>query len=520
MRESGTSLKRQIAYDEAGNERTAKEEKKMVYLHLGNNPNILPSATLIGPYPSLQSGVFVPHRRPLLQNNRIVPRSHRIHPALPTYRMMYVPEVDWDELSMEALGTFPGDEAPGLVDEAPGPVDTGLDSMEICFELPLEECELFQRVAAGRLAAAEGRNAPVEKVLTDVEKKEKVERDKAATRKKQEEDKKKKTQMDIEHGEKASLLYMRGLNEENPFFSSVHSLAITPKEFTHPSLSEDGESIAFRDHQLHAVGKAHHILNNKNAKPNTVLLNYGMGFGKTYIMHALMQMNKGPKQTMLLIVPPAILTRWTRQLDEKSIPKLRYMVYGKEPVSAKEMMTYELVVTTFQTVLRDWKAQELAISRMKASFLPGFSLPEGETIRQNFPLYLVLWSYMWVDECQSISGEDSIISLAVCNLHGNKRFGCTGIPIQNDYHSVQTLLRFLNVEPWNNSDYFADTFLKNDKGETEAVDLSAASNSFLAVSIRPHILRLDTNNYFNGKPIVTFPKPANHDMEGSLDEAE
>ena len=103
-------------------------------------------------------------------------------------------------------------------------------------------------------------------------------------------------------------------------------------------------------------------------------------------------------------------------------------------------------------VRADYIARRKTRENMKNTCTSSKRMPQ--IIRYKFPLYLMYWSYIIVDECSIITNMDAAVTKAVCALNGSRRVGCSGTPIQNDYHNLHALSVFLQLEPWKDKEFF------------------------------------------------------------------
>ncbi|GAW82141.1 DNA repair protein RAD5 [Plasmodium gonderi] len=68
--------------------------------------------------------------------------------------------------------------------------------------------------------------------------------------------------------------------------------------------------------------------------------------------------------------------------------------------------------------------------------------------RKECPLYKITWRRIIIDEAHVIKNKNSIQSVAVWKLRGERNWCLTGTPIQNSIFDIFPLLRFLGIKPY------------------------------------------------------------------------
>lgn len=121
------------------------------------------------------------------------------------------------------------------------------------------------------------------------------------------------------------------------------------------------------------------------------------------------------------------------------------------------MAAYNVVLTTFETVRKEYMVYNDVFSARTA-------LLAGELLRplprrDSYPLMVLRWSAIFVDEVACISRSTSITSVALRAVEACKRFGFTSTPLENDYTELQTLTKFLQVAPWKDTERFEEVCL-------------------------------------------------------------
>lgn len=149
-----------------------------------------------------------------------------------------------------------------------------------------------------------------------------------------------------------------------------------------------------------------------------------MGLGKTIqLLAALLRKQEDGKDSRpaLLIVPASLLGNWTREADTFA-PSLRRFI--AHPCACNSA---ELKAPTATTVA----ATDLVITTY------------GMLTRLDWPLRTE-WSWVILDEAQTIKNHSTLQSKAVRKLKADARIALTGTPIENSLGDLWSLFDFIN----------------------------------------------------------------------------
>ncbi|MBP5226647.1 MAG: DEAD/DEAH box helicase [Kiritimatiellae bacterium] len=146
-----------------------------------------------------------------------------------------------------------------------------------------------------------------------------------------------------------------------------------------------------------------------------------MGLGKTIqaLAFLLHEKAKGEKRPVLLVAPMSVLGNWIREA-ERFAPTLTCMLHhGSDrwhgDSFAREANTYDLVLTSYQLLHRDYRA-----------------------------LRRVEWAGILLDEAQNIKNPLTRQSQAARALKAEYRIALTGTPIENHVGDIWSIMDFLN----------------------------------------------------------------------------
>jgi SWI/SNF-related matrix-associated actin-dependent regulator of chromatin subfamily A3 len=120
-------------------------------------------------------------------------------------------------------------------------------------------------------------------------------------------------------------------------------------------------------------------------------------------------------------VPLSVLSNWQSQIDEHCVPgALTYITYygTNRYLSAEELEKYDVVLTTYQTVVNDHGgASKVAIEGSSKRKKTGSTL-------MNIP-----WKRVIIDEGHQIRNPSTKAAIAVSSLTAERRWALSGTPI-------------------------------------------------------------------------------------------
>ncbi|KAH4932347.1 hypothetical protein HBI79_100470 [Parastagonospora nodorum] len=260
-------------------------------------------------------------------------------------------------------------------------------------------------------------------------------------------------------------------------------------------IQEAEEPFDLRNYQIHAINRIIYILQSGG---KGALLAYAMGLRKTVIVIGPSKLKTCVQGKFLLVVPLALIPLWQSELQRawNQVLLSRYIVHGgRENDHSTERTPYDLctvdvVITTYETLRKDYEEIEATGNA-------------EEDKLGKFPLLVVAWMAVFLDEAHKLYNEETGVSRASMALKARFLLPMTGAPFQNEYSDCGTMMRLLEVAPWDNAKASKDYFLlpmkkRQSGGPTPSKELKA----MMSLSFRAFTLRLNRHDIFEGEVIL------------------
>jgi SNF2 family DNA or RNA helicase len=209
-----------------------------------------------------------------------------------------------------------------------------------------------------------------------------------------------------------------------------------------------------------------------------------MGLGKTLQSISLILTNPRPSPTSpeyaqrklpeglekmtLVVAPLALIRQWEAELKDKvsSSRGMRVCVHhgAKRTKRYQDLRRYDVVITTYQVLVAEKRA----------------SASEDDGIQVGcFGLH---WYRVILDEAHQIKNRNAQATQACYALRAQYRWCLTGTPMQNNLDELQSLIRFLRIQPYNNLAVWREMItnpLKNGRGGVAIKRLKVVLKAFM-----------------------------------------
>ncbi|KAF7302742.1 SNF2 superfamily protein [Mycena chlorophos] len=278
-----------------------------------------------------------------------------------------------------------------------------------------------------------------------------------------------------------------------------------------------GLEIALMPHQV--LGVAWMVANENKKSTSGGMLADEMGLGKTVQMIATIVKNpsKDPKcKTTLILCPLALLRQWRMEIETKAeSSNLKVVIYhgpGK-PKRKAELLSYDIVLTTYGTMALEWPDAEAEDRKLKAQakkkkagddFIVSDSdddsdapkKSKGKKKNERGLLFQVDFYRIVLDEAQNIRNKRTRASRAVTDLNAKMRWCLTATPIINSLADVYGPIRFLRIRPWYDWNEFNSHIASKEKKQPQ---LAVAR---LQKVLDLFLLRRMKNSQLDGKKLI------------------
>jgi SNF2 family DNA or RNA helicase len=251
----------------------------------------------------------------------------------------------------------------------------------------------------------------------------------------------------------------------------------------------DGMKVNLLPHQVEGVAwmiEKETGAHNKRAKlPKGGILADDMGLGKTVQSIAVILSNPRPEKGVepenkknkilpvvgkgtLIVAPLALIKQWEAEINDKvsKSHSLKVLVHHgpNRTKSFDKLKTYDVVITTYQVL-----ASEHA------------SCGEGPNGLKK-GCFGVHWYRVMLDEAHTIKNRNAKMTKACYEIQAHYRWCLTGTPMQNNLDELQSLIRFLRIQPYCDMPNWKDAItgpMKNGRGNLAMKRLQIFLKAFM-----------------------------------------
>ncbi|KAF1845271.1 uncharacterized protein K460DRAFT_366144 [Cucurbitaria berberidis CBS 394.84] len=279
----------------------------------------------------------------------------------------------------------------------------------------------------------------------------------------------------------------------------------------------DGLKVKLLPHQVDGVAwmiEKETGNHNKRAKlPKGGILADDMGLGKTVQSIALILSNPRPEKGVepenkknrileatgkgtLVVAPLALIKQWEAEIHTKVARshELKVLVHHgpSRTKSAEKLKQYDVVITTYQVLASEHAACGDGPDGLKKG------------------CFAVHWYRTLLDEAHTIKNRNAKMTKACYDIRSHYRWCLTGTPMQNNLDELQSLIKFLRIQPYCELSSWKDSIsgpMKNGRGNLAMKRLQIFLKAFMKRRTK-EVLKKDGALNFGGKAKGSGDKPA------------
>ncbi|CAO2655765.1 Nn.00g045680.m01.CDS01 [Neocucurbitaria sp. VM-36] len=279
----------------------------------------------------------------------------------------------------------------------------------------------------------------------------------------------------------------------------------------------DGLKVKLLPHQVDGVAwmiEKETGNHNKRAKlPRGGILADDMGLGKTVQSIALILSNPRPEKGVepenkknrildatgkgtLVVAPLALIKQWEAEINTKVTKshELKVLVHHgpSRTKSSEKLKQYDVVITTYQVLASEHAACGDGPDGLKKG------------------CFAVHWYRTMLDEAHTIKNRNAKMTKACYDIRSHYRWCLTGTPMQNNLDELQSLIKFLRIQPYCEMSSWKDSIsgpMKNGRGNLAMRRLQIFLKAFMKRRTKD-VLKKDGALNFGGKAKDGGEKPA------------
>ncbi|KAG6053138.1 hypothetical protein E4U17_002497 [Claviceps sp. LM77 group G4] len=241
-----------------------------------------------------------------------------------------------------------------------------------------------------------------------------------------------------------------------------------------------------------------------------------MGLGKTISTLSLMLSNRAESRpkTNLIIGPLSLIRQWEEELMKKTIPghRLSVFVHHGKKSTTEDLLKYDVVLTTYGTIASELKRLEQFMEENKDRNIDF----NDRACSFKFPLLnpgKAFFHRIILDEAQCIKNRNTKTAKACHHLKATYRWCLTGTPMMNGVLELFSLLKFLQIKPYNSWERFRQAFgaLFGQRGDPKSQAMDR-----LRALLKAVMLRRKKDSLLDGKPILELPPKTEHVVYAEL----
>jgi len=232
-----------------------------------------------------------------------------------------------------------------------------------------------------------------------------------------------------------------------------------------------------------------------------------MGLGKTMQSIALM-LSRPPtgssKKPTLVVCPVALMDQWRREILKVvrgNAALTILLLHGQHAhLSWAHVKHYDVVLTSYGTLSSELRKKLNWEDKLKLN-------PDAKKAKKDeFPILddKAFFHRIFLDEAQNIKNKSTKTAMAACRVNAEFRWCLSGTPMQNSVEEIYSLIKFLRIRPYNDSEKFSKDISRPLKARYETGQNRAMEK--LQALLKAILLRRTKKSQIDGKPILQLPE--------------
>lgn len=232
-----------------------------------------------------------------------------------------------------------------------------------------------------------------------------------------------------------------------------------------------------------------------------------MGLGKTMQSIALM-LSRPPtgssKKPTLVVCPVALMDQWRREILKVvrgNAALTILLLHGSNAhLPWAHVKHYDVVLTSYGTLSSELRKKLNWEDKLKLN-------PDAKKAKKDeFPVLddKAFFHRVFLDEAQNIKNKSTKTAMAACRVNAEFRWCLSGTPMQNSVEEIHSLIKFLRIRPYNDSEKFSKDISRPLKARYETGQNRAMEK--LQALLKAILLRRTKKSQIDGQPILQLPE--------------
>ncbi|KAI9309031.1 SNF2 family N-terminal domain-containing protein [Cunninghamella echinulata] len=202
------------------------------------------------------------------------------------------------------------------------------------------------------------------------------------------------------------------------------------------------------------------------------------------ISAAMRRRAKQPEKTFkikatLVICPVSLMEQWAQEIKTKTENISVYIHHGANRIhNIYELAKFDVIITSYNIISMEFNDNEI---------LAG-------------PLKKVKVHRIILDEAHTIKNRNTRAAMGCCQIEADYRWCLTATPIQNNIDELYSLIKFLQIKPYNDWNIFRDEISK----KVKAGDPNVCTK--IQLILKAISLRRTKKAQIDGRPILNLPE--------------